>query len=117
MRERFEWSRQVTDEQFASAQKVRSELRQRLQGDLAQDGVWLMPTMPDVAPMIQQAEAELEIYRNNAIRMLCISGLCGVPQISLPLANRLGAPLGLSLLGPAGSDRSLVALAQRIMAS
>jgi amidase len=32
----------------------------------------------------------------------------------MPLARRLGAPLGLSLIGPAGSDRSLVALAQAI---
>ena len=36
-------------------------------------------------------------------------------QLSLPLGSRLGAPLGLSLLGPAGSDRSLVRLAERIM--
>ena len=32
----------------------------------------------------------------------------------LELATRLGAPLGISLLGPAGSDRSLVRLAQQI---
>jgi amidase len=35
----------------------------------------------------------------------------------MPLSTRLGAPLGVSLLGPAGSDRSLVALAQRIGAA
>jgi amidase len=46
--------------------------------------------------------------------MLCIAGLAGFPQLSMPLATRDGAPLGISLLGPAGSDRSLVALAQRI---
>jgi len=38
----------------------------------------------------------------------------GLPQVSMPLGQRLGAPLGLSLLGPAGSDASLVRLAQRI---
>jgi amidase len=48
--------------------------------------------------------------------MLCISGLAGFPQLSLPLATRVGAPLGLSLLGPAGSDRSLVRLAQQVVA-
>jgi len=36
------------------------------------------------------------------------------PQQSLPLATRLGAPLGISLLGPPGSDRSLVFMAERI---
>jgi amidase len=47
--------------------------------------------------------------------MLCIAGLAGFPQLSLPLSSRLGAPLGISLLGPAGSDRSLVRLAERIV--
>jgi amidase len=46
-----------------------------------------------------------------------VAGLAGVPQLSLPLAGRDGAPMGLSLLGPPGSDRSLVALAQRVMAA
>jgi len=46
--------------------------------------------------------------------MLCIAGLSGFPQISMPLASRLGAPFGISLLGPAGSDRSLIALAECI---
>ncbi len=46
--------------------------------------------------------------------LLCLSGLSGVPQVTMPLASRLGAPLGLSILGPAGSDHSLVWLADRI---
>ena len=58
----------------------------------------------------------LESYRNRSIQMLCIAGLSGFPQISMPLGQRLGAPLGLSLLGPGGSDLSLVRLAQRVAA-
>jgi amidase len=46
--------------------------------------------------------------------MLCIAGLAGFPQVSLPLSTRLGAPLGISLLGPAGSDRSLIAMAETL---
>lgn len=60
------------------------------------------------------SEAELEDYRNAAIKMLCVAGLAGFPQLSMPLGRRLDAPLGLSLLGPAGSDRSLVTLAQQL---
>ena len=76
-----------------------------------------MPTMPDVAPLVAAGEAGLEDYRNAATRMLCIAGLAGFPQLSLPLGTRLGAPLGISLLGPAGSDRSLVRLAEQIAAA
>jgi amidase len=76
-----------------------------------------MPTMPDVAPLAAAEESTLEDYRNRAIRMLCIAGLAACPQISLPLGERLGVPLGISLVGPVGSDRSLVALAERIVAT
>ena len=42
--------------------------------------------------------------------MLCWSGLSGFPQISLPLGAVHGAPFGISLLGPAGSDMALIRL-------
>jgi len=112
--ERFAWSREVTDAQVATARVFRTAFREHLAALLGTDGVLLMPTMPDIAPLRSDSEAALEDYRNRAIRMLCIAGLAGFPQLSMPLASRDGAPLGISLLGPAGSDRSLVALARRI---
>ena len=114
--ERFAWSREVTDAQVATARVFRTAFRAHLGALLGTDGVLLMPTMPDIAPLRSDSEAAMEDYRNRAIRMLCIAGLAGFPQLSMPLATRDGAPLGLSLLGPAGSDRSLVALAERIAA-
>jgi amidase len=115
--QRFAWSKTVTDAQYAAAVAFRQRLREHLAGLLRDDGVLLLPTMPDVAPLASEPESGLEDYRNRAIRMLCISGLAGLPQLSLPLTTRFGAPLGLSLLGPAGSDRSLVRLAERIVAA
>ena len=112
--ERFAWAKGVTDAQFADATAYRERFVAHMEALLGSDGVMLMPTMPDVAPLLTDSEAALENYRNLAIRMLSFSGLARLPQISLPLASRLGAPLGISLLGPRGSDRSLVALAERI---
>jgi amidase len=114
--ERFAWSRDVTDAQVVAARVFRTAFRAHLAALLGTDGVLLMPTMPDIAPLRSESEAGLEDYRNRAIRMLCIAGLSGFPQLSMPLASREGAPLGISLLGPAGSDRSLIALAERIAA-
>ncbi|WGT62775.1 amidase [Variovorax paradoxus] len=114
--ERFAWSREVTDAQVVAARVFRTAFRAHLAALLGTDGVLLMPTMPDIAPLRSESEAGLEDYRNRAIRMLCIAGLSGFPQLSMPLARRDGAPLGLSLLGPAGSDRSLIRVAERIAA-
>jgi amidase len=114
--ERFAWSKQVTDAQVDTAARFRAAYRRHLAALLGADGVLVMPTMPDVAPLLAADEGELEAYRNAAIKMLCISGLAGFPQVALPLASRLGAPLGISLLGPAGSDRSLIELTAKIAA-
>ena len=73
----------------------------------------MLPTMPDIAPRLDEDEHSLDLYRNRAMRLLCWASLAGLPQVSIPLARRLGAPLGLSLIGPAGSDQSLVRLAAR----
>lgn len=112
--ERFAWSRGVNDAQIVAGRAFRTAFRSHLAKLLGSDGVLLMPTMPDIAPLRSEGEAGLEDYRNRAIQMLCIAGLAGFPQLSMPLAERHGAPLGISLLGPAGSDRSLIALAQAI---
>jgi amidase len=113
--ERFGWSAGVTDTQVAAGRLFRERFRQHLGDLLGHDGVLLLPTMPDVAPRRDTPESALEDYRNRAIRLLCSAGLSGFPQLSLPLSKRDGAPLGISLLGPAGSDRSLVRLAERIV--
>lgn len=115
--ERFAWSRGVTDAQVAEALAFRARFKAHLAALLGSDGVLVLPTMPDIAPRVDEPESALEDYRNRAIRLLCSAGLSGLPQLSLPLARRDGAPLGLSLLGPAGSDRSLVRLAERIAAA
>lgn len=113
--ERFAWSRGVTDAQFAQAQVYRRRFKAHLAQVLGPGGVLLMPTMPDIAPLVKAADDTLEDYRNRAIRLLCTAGLAGAPQLSLPLATREGAPFGLSLLGRPGTDRALVALAERLV--
>jgi len=115
--ERFAWAKTVTDEQVATSLAFREKYRKHLAALLGTDGVLVLPTMPDVAPLLSASEAQLEDYRNRAIEMLSISGLAGFPQVSLPLATKQGAPLGISLLGPAGFDRRLIALVQRMVSA
>jgi amidase len=105
---RFEWCRQITDQQVADARSYRQRFRTHLAALLGTDGVLLLPTMPDIAPLRTETEEALEDYRNRATRLLCLAGLSGCPQLTLPLAGREGAPLGVSLLGPAGSDWGLL---------
>ena len=112
--ERFAFARAVTEAQVAEGQAVRDRFTQRFQALLSERGVLILPTMPDIAPLLSDSEEALDDYRNKALKLLCLSGLARVPQVSIPVASRHGAPLGLSLIGPAGSDLSLVRLAVRL---
>lgn len=112
--ERFAFAKLVTDAEVARGDSVRKAFRSRLAKLLGQDGVLLLPTVPDIAPLVSAGEAELDDFRNRALRLLCLAGLSGFPQVSIPVAHRDEAPLGLSLIGPKGSDKSLVAFAVKL---
>ena len=115
VRERFEWASRVTEEDVAAARARRAAIRARVLSILGDDGVLAVPTVPGVAPPLGMSGEGLESYRNRCLSMLCVAGLAGVPQLSLPLAEVEGLPLGVSLIGPPGRDRALIDLAARVM--
>lgn len=112
--ERFAFSSTIGHPEVKDSQNVRKRFREHLAAILDKDGVLILPTVPDVGALMAASEADLEAQRNRSLRLLCVSGLSGFPQISMPLLSRDGAPIGLSILGPAGSDRTLVHLAAKI---
>ena len=116
IRQRVEWASKVTDEQAEAARARRSEIVDRIRGLFGEGDVLCLPTSPRVAPLIDTPQDELEDrVRSQAMSLLCIAGLAGLPQVSLPLATLDGLPLGFSLVGPWGYDSQLLALSRRIM--
>jgi amidase len=88
----------------------------RLDALIGEGDVLVLPTSPRVAPRKGTEQHELEVvYRYQAMCLLCISGLGGLPQINLPLAVLDGCPLGLSIIGRRGSDMALMRLARKVM--
>lgn len=116
VRERFEWASHVTREEYDAAAIRRAQVRERVTGLLGDDTVLAIPSTPGIAPRLGLGGEELDSYRNRALSMLCTASLTGLPQISLPLAEHEGCPLGVSLIAPAGRDRALIDLAAKIMA-
>jgi amidase len=117
VRARFEFGKTLGCEVAVDETKKRTELRGELEALLGADGVLILPTMPGAAPKSASSGDELLDYRERALRLLCLSGLSGLPQITIPLGTVNDAPLGISLIGPRNFDRTLVALATRIMAN
>ncbi|TJW31118.1 MAG: amidase, partial [Mesorhizobium sp.] len=117
VKERFEHGATIDAATARCEAERRDAFRHELADRLDDDGVIVLPTVPGAAPLKAASFDDLQIWRERALRLLCLSGLSGFPQITLPLGQVDGAPFGLSLLGPKNSDRQLVALAARILAN
>lgn len=117
VKERFEYAAAIDRETYET-QAGRRALFTRELGDLLQDdGILVMPTVPGAAPLAVTPFGDIQAYREQALRLLMISGLSGFPQITLPLGQVHGAPFGFSLLGPKGSDMALIRLGRAIFQS
>jgi Asp-tRNA(Asn)/Glu-tRNA(Gln) amidotransferase A subunit family amidase len=91
---------------------VRTFVQRRL-SQLVPPGIALcLPTAPSAAPVRHSPSGDIEVaLRARAISLLCIAGLGGLPQLTLPLGTLDGCPLGLSMVGARGTDSALLALA------
>jgi len=89
--------------------QVLARTRAALCEALGADGVLIMPTAPQVA------FAHGTRAPSNQADFTCLANVAGLPAISLPAGwSEDGLPVGVQLVGPAGSERSLIALARQI---
>lgn len=112
--DRFVLASQVTDGQVAEAEAFRRRATAAVHAALGDDGIILAPTVPGIAPLKGQDQADVVAFRNRALCQLCLAGLARLPQVTLPLAQVEGCPVGISLIGPPAGDRMLLHLACRL---
>ena len=105
-----------TQADVVEAEAARDTVRRRMDQVLGDRIVVCLPTCPATAPTIGQTLAARRACRQRILTLTCIAGTTGTPQISLPLAEVDGLPVGLSLIGSRGADELLIAFASEIMA-
>jgi amidase len=111
---RFDWAASIDPALVPAANKVRSEATRVIDELLGEDGVICLPTSPSIALPRNLADNQLGQFRMDALSLLCVAGLAGLPQVSLPLGCHQSCPFGISLVGPRNSDSGLLALAASI---
>ena len=111
---RFLQGMSVTRDEVTNAENVRQSATDRVNSLLANNAVICLPTSPGPAPLRNRSVIEAQDVRTTIVRLTCVAGLTGCPQISLPLGEYDGAPVGLSLIGSRGSDMMLIDFAQQI---
>ena len=112
--ERYILARGISDEDVAAAHRVKEQVLRRMNQVLTEGTVVCLPTTVGPAPPIGQRLPERTSLRLRTSQLTCIAGTTGGPQISLPLGEVEGMPVGLSLLGARGSDEMLLAFARKI---
>ncbi len=104
----------IEEAELAAPRGFREAATKRLEGLLAGDRVLCLPTAP-ILPIRRDARlSEMRGAVSRLIELTCIAGLTGLPQLSLPFGWAEEVPVGLSLIGPRGTDAQLVALARAL---
>ncbi len=102
----------IAETDRAWAGLMRQEARARMAYLLPPGTVLCLPTTPFPAPLRGQPLQVLDPLRDRITCLCAHGGLAGHPQVSLPGATVGGLPVGLSIVGPRGSDATLVAVAR-----
>ena len=108
--ERFAAASGVTEADDRAASGTLAAVRAELD-DLLGDAVLVLPSAAGPAPRLWASAAAVDAHRQATFRLTCIAGITGRPAVSAPLLQLPGGPLGVCLVGPRGSDRTLIALA------
>ncbi|TQF65582.1 amidase [Rhodococcus spelaei] len=84
------------------------------------DTVLVLPTTASPAPERSGGDISGETYANtmrSTGMLLSIATIAGLPAATVPLKSADKVPVGLCLVGPAGRDLDLLALARRVQGS
>ena len=111
IRERIAYAATVMEEQVGVARASMAAARTHIRALIPPGTMLALPTAPCIAPRVDLPPEALERFRMRVMRLTCVSGLSGLPQITLPAGIVAGCPAGLSLIGWAGGDEALLDLA------
>lgn len=98
--------------------RARADLQQRCDRHLAPFDAVVLPTCAVIAPMLAELESDEDYIRLNllAVRNSTVVNLLDRCAVSIPCQEARSAPVGLTLMGPNGGDRPLLALAAAVEA-
>ena len=112
IRGRLEKISSVTRSEMEEKKLVRKQLIDRVESPVSPGALVVFPTAPGIAPLKGRPIDEARASRLSTMRHTCIAAVAGLPQVSVPLLEKDGCPLGISLMGARGQDGQLLAAAR-----
>ena len=114
VRNRIDAARRFTDDEVTRASAARDQIRAHLAAVIDPTAVMAIPTVPEIAPLLDSTDDEFAEFRARTLRLTSIASLAGLPQVTVPVTSLAEYPVGLSLIGAPGTDHQLIALAATI---
>ena len=115
--ERYHLAISLTEQQIHEAVAVREQVRRRMDEVFANGGFVCLPTAVVPAPLRGLPASTKKDIQGRLSHLTCIAGTTGRPQLSLPLGEVNGLPVGLSFIGDHGSDEELIGFARIVEAA
>lgn len=112
--ERFQWASTLNKEYLSEYEEERELIKDQMSALLNSNGLLVIPTTPGEAPMRNLTVEEMEQYRSKTMKLSCIAGLSGFPQVTIPLIKENGIPIGLSFIANHHSDLKLLRWVQQL---
>lgn len=113
----FQLVNQLDHRRVAEAVQRREQYFRSLHEFLGPDDLLCIPTTPALAPRKSDPPKRSSSgsgYYPRTLGLTSIAGIGRLPQVSLPIADADGVPLGLSLLARHGQDSFLLQVAETI---
>ncbi|CAI9104037.1 OLC1v1002645C3 [Oldenlandia corymbosa var. corymbosa] len=88
--------------------KVRSEMRNVVQGLLKDDGILVIPTVADPPLKLNSNKAASIEFQDRTSALLSIASVAGCCQVSIPIGEDNGHPVSVSLIASHGADKFLL---------
>lgn len=114
VKERMAFAATVTADQAAAAREIAAAARAHMRAMVPPGTIMALPSAPGIAPRIDSAADALELFRTRTMRLTCIAGLAGLPQVTMPVGTVSACPAGASFIGWAGGDEVLLELACKL---
>ena len=113
----FQLTNQLDRRRVAEAVQRREQYFRSLHEFLGPDDLLCLPTTPALAPRKgdpPRRSSSGSGYYPRTLSLTSIAGIGRLPQVSLPIADTDGVPVGLSLLARHGQDSFLLQVAKNI---
>ncbi|MBY5470442.1 amidase family protein [Rhizobium leguminosarum] len=105
----------VDDEEVREARRIAALFSRQIDRLLCENVIVALPTLAMNPPTRDAAPESFAAFRAACIKLLCLSGLSGCPQLAFPIVNCTGN-VSLSLFGARSADRMLMNVARRLTA-